>query len=1339
MRMRILSLCHIIFYPLLCCFLFIVGIGVSCPGYAATTPNREVVVVDTSEKLNKVQWKKLWDEAREFFRQGELVQASKYYKKLLAIKPNIEEAKWEYCKVLVELEDWPQARILLETLLENDPNRIDYLFIAGRVALERANFLQAVKYYGQVYEREPLGELSTPALKGLISGLEGLGKMRNAFLMMEQLYQRDSSDPERIHKLARFSNEFGMTEKARFYYEKLVTQYSVDDETLFQAALLYDSSDDSDESVYYWERYLERKPHYLSFRRNAANHYLKKGDRSRALPHLLVMFEKGEADDDILLLLGRIYLQDEKRPDKALYYLEKYRENYPADIIIKKEIDQIRYVLANDFLSIVENDGAWRLWRDLAKITPNRKAIYLAMADLLERLNREEELLEVLEIVHKHDPEDNSVTIRIAEVYRKKNEYNKSLHFLSQLVGAERHKPAKLHLKADMHFQLGNEKEALRVYLEYLKQVPDDVPIRVTCLKLAGKLGLISELYTAYNRNEVTYSKKNSFSELDKLYLEGLLESGLFSEATMHYDKLLRKVTSTSKAGIEIRLHRVEGLQSNGLIYEAEQIVRQILAENIKVINALEKLTELAIQDQQLSWANSWFYLLLEKVNMTLSAEEYGKLPENIFFLKIKLLDAEGEYKEAVTLLRKYMSEEPPGSKTADGRKRKAHMALVRLHYKYGEYERCRRVVYSFAQKYPLNTELVVISGQLGRIGSKEAFVVSTTHDIDTEKSPTRTLARAAIEYEYEAYDAAMEFVVKVLDNIPSSVRAQLLKAKIYTALGNYSEALAVLKNIYGKFPEEEFFELQALKIEYRRGNFGQIVKKLPLSDSKPDNGSATKKLKLDEDYFFWKRLLLARSLWANKQWGAAIKVYNSLLDTPVKTMYLEKMEVEKVNFHLPPLKRSFWNMITFSHQEQPDPVATIMGPSFVGENIGEPIGHISASLYQKYRWQKLIERELTVRKAMKRRNYYEVEKEYRASLKRGGAKDTLFDLAEVYGRMGLYGKEAELYEKIRAEGPEYPELNKLVRLNKLKRKPRVSVNYRYSSGEGRGGYIDMKKKSGGFEGWIMPTLSQEMNISYFRNDYQSSDGERQVRSNRWFGAYTSNFEDKVDLNMSFGVEDLSDDDDYTILYNIEFLGRIDDIVQGHVSFSQDIVDDTVEAVEERISYQSLGGGVTIDVVPRWFCGIDYRHREYSDDNRQGMLRLWTSYNLYGESNLLRIKYVWENTHNSKDNIGVGNAFTQDFGHYDPPYWSPDTFWHHLLMVHFKHTFSHGSSEEKLLSHYTVDYAFGYESGNNVTQDASFNIFLEMNRHFLLKGNFTFGSATDYNETDLALSLIYRW
>ena len=61
------------------------------------------------------------------------------------------------------------------------------------------------------------------------------------------------------------------------------------------------------------------------------------------------------------------------------------------------------------------------------------------------------------------------------------------------------------------------------------------------------------------------------------------------------------------------------------------------------------------------------------------------------------------------------------------------------------------------------------------------------------------------------------------------------------------------------------------------------------------------------------------------------------------------------------------------------------------------------------------------------------------------------------------------------------------------------------------------------------------------------------------------------------------------------------------------------------------------------------------------------------------------------------------------------------------------------MSYFSFDYSYGYEEDFNQLHAFDVNIFLEMDRHFLLKGNVNHINGDDYEETFAVFSLIYRW
>lgn len=415
------------------------------------------------------------------------------------------------------------------------------------------------------------------------------------------------------------------------------------------------------------------------------------------------------------------------------------------------------------------------------------------------------------------------------------------------------------------------------------------------------------------------------------------------------------------------------------------------------------------------------------------------------------------------------------------------------------------------------------------------------------------------------------------------------------------------------------------------------------------------------------------------------------------------------------------------------------MDPHFFTNNIGQPVDVIAAGLYGKYRWQKLIKKELAARKATEKRDFYQAEKEYRSLIKEEKSQDTLFDLASIYNRFGQYGKEAELYELMKEKGPLYPGLDEYIKANNLKRQPRVSSTLFISNSLGRDGYINIKKRAVGVEAWLMPTLDQEINLSVFRNTYKSNDNTLKSWSNRFIGTYSTYYEDKFDLNISAGTDNPIGTGTNEILLKFEMIGRFNETIQGYGRFEQDLVEDTMSSVTDSIIYRDFDAGLKIDLFPRWFLGGDYRYRRYSDDNEQNRFKLWSMYHLFGDSNQFKVKYSYENIRNSPGNLGRDNDFSNYFPEDDSPYWIPSHYWQHLFTIHYKHLFAIEHNAQTPLSYCSIDYSYGYEIDSEHSHIFDINIFLEINRHFLLKGSVVNQNGGDYKGTDILMSLIYRW
>ena len=201
---------------------------------AEIAPEKDIVVV--GEESQEPEWKSLWDNGRAHTRNQQYEKAIPFYLEVLKQKPNIEEVKWELCRVYMETKQFNEASLLLDSLLELNGNRIEYLLSAGNISLLTQKENQAVLYFGQVLEQDPGGTFYFEALEGLIAALIAQGKRNLAIPLMEQLYGSGGVTPDLLLNLAQSLTQAGELKKANYYYQELINKYRISPQVVRQAA-----------------------------------------------------------------------------------------------------------------------------------------------------------------------------------------------------------------------------------------------------------------------------------------------------------------------------------------------------------------------------------------------------------------------------------------------------------------------------------------------------------------------------------------------------------------------------------------------------------------------------------------------------------------------------------------------------------------------------------------------------------------------------------------------------------------------------------------------------------------------------------------------------------------------------------------------------------------------------------------------------------------------------------------------------------------------------------------------------------------------------------------------
>ena len=1328
-RLKILLFSPLLFFALLC------SPVTSLSGRKEITPERDISVVRNTPQ--SPDWKILWDGARNMVREGHYDLAADVYGQLFSIKPNIEEANWEYCKVLLQTQSYQIASKIISLLLEKNPTKNEYLLVAGQVAAQQKKFAEAERYFGLIFEKAPIGEYGDAALEGFAYSLRSRGHKDLAFPLMQQLTVRKPNDSKIIHDFAVdaiFLKRFAV---ARALYRKLLTDENADDTVVFEAVAVFTEKSFEKEHVAVLKRYLSLHPGYMPFRTKLMTINERNGEYEALMAHLSFLIENSEDKKQFLLRAAQVAKHHLKRPDKALGYLERLRPLNPDDSEVITAINELQVQLARDFLSIVENGGAALLWNDLVSFGANRQSIFHRMSVLLEKEKKYLPLIDVLEVLFLHGEKSVYAALKLAQLLHKVKKYERSQHYLV-LVADEMRDGDFYHLKADNEIHLGFEMDSLYSLMKALEYKPTDVELREQCIELAGRLGLVEDQIRLFN--DMSRSADTPVSvELVKVHVQLLTLNQLYDEALNICDKSLKTHTKDPNL-IQLYLLKAEVLRKSGRTRSAEQLLRQLLHEQLHQNIVLDQLIENAIIDNDVLMAKKWLNIL-DKNTVTSGPSTFSyRLKNRKRLARIRLFRIEGEVDEAFDLIHRILNEKEISTNDTENISFKNTLMKEKcyLYLATGDYSTAEKLMINQIKKADFDAELFVLYEAIIAKGESEEVLEELEQKLRLGSTVlfSRVLSVVGEEIDNNALESAKKHLASVRGLIDNSVRMINLDIKLSIAEGKFDKAKHDLKSLEKSYKNERLFCREQIEIMAQNGKYQDALKKYEkcfqqgwVQDSS-DIGEV-----IIEDKIFYARLL-----WRAKKFGDSLEVYEKLLDPPVYIKLIEKFKEKRINYQYLTRHQSFWNSMMLLLESDPDIIAELMEPTFLFDNIGNETGKIVSDNFEQYSWQEIIENEFLARKASFNKNYHFAVKSYEKLLEREETTESKVDLATIYGRIGKFRKEAQVYEDISTVGEVTPELQESIKRNILQIRPTNTIDVVLDERSGRGNTVDIRKTSLGTTFWFTPDLDKDFWLNYTYNKYESTERKRELDSNLLRGAMTYEFSDNYEFTTGLGAEKLNDSSESEIQYNFELKGQLDDYVSGFVLFEKAPIDDTVEAMEDGIFRQFIQTGLTIETELGVTFGGDLRYSMYSDDNEQNRFYWFSSYSIFGETLQLDFRYAYQYLANKDVNGPEGSSYDDTYDDFIQDYWSPETFSEHRLGLQLKKDFfGYLTDVENKMSYFRFDTGISLEDEENIAYSARFDIFLEMSPHLLLKGNFSFNSSDVYDEKMLSLSLHYSW
>jgi thioredoxin-like negative regulator of GroEL len=1297
--------------------------------YAAPPAADKSITIVNQEAVDPL-WKQRWDEARKFAQQGNFTAAISRYHEVLEEKPHIEEVKWELSQSYIEVQNFSEAMAILESLVETNPEKVDYLVSGGEAALAMGKIDLGSKLFGRALALDPNGPFSEKALRGLIEIFTKRGKKDLAIPLMEQLYQRGELDPLLVRELGLYyasREDFG---RAAHYYMDLVDNLQVEPALRLEAAEVFSQSGRKEKAAGQLELYLQAKPEDNEQKMKLADYYYEQGEMRKALPHMLSLIDRRVKREEYLLAAARIYLYTLGRSDRALHYFEQYREEFPEGTDVSSEISTLQLIVANDLLAIVENDGVWRLWRDLARVTPDRIGIYRAMADMLENMGRvrEKDLMEVLHIINIHEPKDIDTVAKLCSLYIKNNMYGDCLNFLE--TSREHHwDRGRYHLlRARCETGKGLDIETLNSYRQYLKIEPEDQLILEKAVDLAGRLGLVDQMRDIYGTGR---QKSGSLEEsVDASFIEGLLHSGLIEEALEGYRLLISQ-------NINLRLaSRLTERLSNAYLrsnrpFWAEQLLRSFAASHPDQADGYMLLANYHLSRQDSIKAEVWLKALDKLVQSSAIKLDLPRRSE-LFHLNLlygQLLGRVGMHQKALSHLNSQIKANKIVAEDVE-----ILLFAARHFLETNRYDEALTLIRRFRPKFKGVAKLQSLRQIILHEKNKKPAPISVEDFPHFSLSQRFALTDSlmALGRNQEARTIAQS----LRNDIPLSVRARVVQARNAKAMNDYREALVLYRSLAEEFKEEVHFIDQMLRLENQLGAPASIFSIFSVAADETGRKSHISQ-SIDSMDYPEAKLMWARALWSEGEWEESLDVYG-LLDTELKRDIDQLIDLLQNRPELSGQASAYMAEKGIFDLDEQEFVDLLMSTDFISAHLQDEINIISADFYSYYRWGKIVDKEMTAKSSLKAREFYQAEIDYQKLFEEGEelTEPIYPDLATVYGRLGKYKEETKLIETIQERSIFAPELSRAAEQSIRRQQPFLALEGFYNREDGRDGFKNIIKKYLGVALEVKPTLSQEIGVKYGRNDYGNSFASTLAKSNYMLGNYAIQFGEHTEGSFKLGFEDFDTDSNSFLIYDARLKSSLEQRLKLYGAVKQEPVDDTIESLEDNIYRKDVQFGINLDYLFGLFFGFDLNFYDYNDNNGGESYYLWSAYRWFGDRSSIDFTYSYLKLQND---IANGSGPVLDDDDEIPSYWSPGDYWKHKLAAFYKLELWPTGRLQSGTSSLSAMYALGYEKDDIIVHEFEANILLEIGQPFLVKGTFSTLVSDDYDNLKGYLSLVYRW
>ena len=326
--------------------------------------------------------------------------------------------------------------------LRKYPENPSLLHLLGNLYDIEENRKKALKYYIKALERAPD---SAGLLVDYAALLYRNGQSDSALSILEKIYDRVEGIYRAELTLSGIYEERGENERALEHLEKAYSANPMSVPLLVKLGQLNIDLGHYEEAIKYLSMARTLAPLHADARRLLGIALYRVGERDEALDEELVALYLTPRNSEVHYYLARIFaelradslalkhvrkaIKLKPRPEYRLFeaYLlisgERFREAIRKLKSMKKDLNPVGYyMLGTAYFGLKKYNDALKYFRKASELDPNNYGYKKTVVDLLERLGRKEEAIDLLVKLSELYPDSTELRFRLAMLYAEKGE-----------------------------------------------------------------------------------------------------------------------------------------------------------------------------------------------------------------------------------------------------------------------------------------------------------------------------------------------------------------------------------------------------------------------------------------------------------------------------------------------------------------------------------------------------------------------------------------------------------------------------------------------------------------------------------------------------------------------------------------------------------------------------------------------------------------------------------------------------------------------------------------------------------------------------------------------------